>query len=144
MGEAGMNKCPPAGTSYLRRKKCWETRGSFHQCDEAAADFAESANDYKSLARNLLRVQGLHKADTTLSFVPQKENDVMPTTTQKRDECFIRLPRDLYAQLAEIAEREDRSVAGTVRRFVREGIERRTIEYIGDRDPSGLNLGAVR
>jgi hypothetical protein len=36
------------------------------------------------------------------------------------------LPRDLYTQLVEIAEREDRSVAGTVRHFVREGIARRT------------------
>jgi hypothetical protein len=50
----------------------------------------------------------------------------MPTT-KKRDEQFVRLPRDLYAQLIDIAEREDRSVAGTVRSIVGEGIARRTM-----------------
>jgi hypothetical protein len=47
-------------------------------------------------------------------------------STTKKDERFVRLPADIYAKLIDIAKREDRSVAGTVRRFVREGIERRT------------------
>ena len=61
------------------------------------------------------------------------------TTTKKRDEQFVRLPRDLYAQLAEIAEREDRSVAGTVRSFVREGIARRSTAAV-----RGEHRGAAR
>jgi hypothetical protein len=48
------------------------------------------------------------------------------TTNKKRDESFVRLPKDLYAKLAEIAEREDRSVASAVRTLIREGIARRT------------------
>jgi hypothetical protein len=40
-----------------------------------------------------------------------KENDIMPTT--QKDERFVRLPSDLYAKLVDIAEREDRSVAGS-------------------------------
>ena len=48
------------------------------------------------------------------------------STTEKADQQFIRLPRELYAKLAEIAEREDRSVAGTVRNIVRVAIARRT------------------
>jgi Arc-like DNA binding domain len=55
------------------------------------------------------------------------ENDIM-TTSQKRDDQFVRLPKDLFDQLAEIAKLEDRSVAGTVRHIVREGIARRTTE----------------
>jgi hypothetical protein len=35
----------------------------------------------------------------------------MPTT--QKDERFVRLPSDLYAKLVDIAEREDRSVAGS-------------------------------
>jgi hypothetical protein len=52
----------------------------------------------------------------------------VPTTatTTKRDECFIRLPRDLYDQLADVAKREDRSVAGTIRTIIREGLQHRT------------------
>jgi hypothetical protein len=51
----------------------------------------------------------------------------MPTaTTTKRDECFIRLPRALYDQLAEVAEREDRSIAGTIRTIIREALQDRT------------------
>ena len=63
------------------------------------------------------------------------------STTEKADQQFVRLPRDLYYKLVEIAEREDRSVAGTVRNIVREAIARRTITHIGDRDPSGEQLG---
>jgi hypothetical protein len=54
-----------------------------------------------------------------------KENVVM-STTEKADQQFVRLPRELYYKLVEIAEREDRSVAGTVRNIVREAIARRT------------------
>jgi hypothetical protein len=71
-------------------------------------------------------------------YYTSKENDIM-TTTKKRDEQFVRLPRDLYAQLAEIAEREDRSVAGTVRSIVREGIARRSTAAV-----RGEHRGAAR
>jgi predicted DNA-binding protein len=49
----------------------------------------------------------------------------MPTTTKQRDEQFVRLPRDLYDKLAEIAAREDRSIAGCVRHIIRAGIAQR-------------------
>jgi hypothetical protein len=48
------------------------------------------------------------------------------STNEKADQQFVRLPRDLYYKLVEIAEREDRSVAGTVCNIVREAIARRT------------------
>ena len=47
-------------------------------------------------------------------------------STNKNDGRFVRLPVDLLTKLAEIAQREDRSVAGTVRALVRDGIARRT------------------
>jgi hypothetical protein len=49
-------------------------------------------------------------------------------STNKNDGRFVRLPVDLLTKLAEIAQREDRSVAGTVRALVREGIARRSTE----------------
>ena len=48
------------------------------------------------------------------------------STNEKADQQFVRLPSDLYYKLVEIAEREDRSVAGTVRNIVREAIARWT------------------
>jgi hypothetical protein len=53
-----------------------------------------------------------------------KEKDIMPTI-QKREERFVRLPPDLYAQLVDMAEHEDRSIASAIRTIVREGLAHR-------------------
>jgi hypothetical protein len=73
----------------------------------------------------------------------------MSRTTES---SLVRIPADLYQQIAAVAKDDDHSVASTVRALVREGLKRRTITYIGDRDPSGRTMshkwvqrrGAVR
>jgi hypothetical protein len=47
-------------------------------------------------------------------------------TANRKEEVFVRIPKSLYEQLAEIAAREDRSVTGCVRSMVRAGIAQRS------------------
>ena len=62
----------------------------------------------------------------------------MSRTTESR---FVRIPADLYQEVIAVAKEDDHSVASTVRALVRDGLKRRTITYICDRDPSGKQLG---